>query len=130
MDKRNVREQQEDRGTACKPEPNGASECRRRGSRSFSTQNRPWVLPNGWPPLLTASEVAVGVRTSRKAVYTMAERGAQLPGVARIGRRLLVRCDGPLLWHDERRRASPGGEIKFSLEENPADHGAALGERF
>jgi len=77
-----------------------------------------------------ASEVAVGVRMSCKAVYAMAERGAQLSEVARIGRRLLVRRDDPLLWHDERRRASPGGEIKFSLEENPADHAAALRERF
>jgi len=126
MDRRNVRKPQEDRGTACKPEPNGASESRRRGRRSFSTQNRPWVLPNG----LTASEVAVGVRTSRKAVYAIAERGAQLPGVARIGRRLLVRRDDPLFWRDERRRASPRGEIEFSLEENPADHAAALRERF
>ena len=126
MDKRNVREQQEDRWTACKPEPSGASESRRPGRRSFSTQNRPWVRPHGWPPLQPASEVAVGVRTSHKAVYAMAERGAQLPGIARIGRRSLVRRDDQLLWRDE----SPGGEIKFSLEENRADHPAALRGRF
>jgi excisionase family DNA binding protein len=68
----------------------------------------PRHAPEGWPPLLTASEVAVALRTSRKAVYAMAER-AQLPGVTRIGRRLLVRRDDLLSWLDERRAASPGG---------------------
>ena len=60
------------------------------------------------PPLLTIAEVAAVLRTSRKAVYAMAER-AQLPGVTRIGRRLLVRRDDLLSWLDERRAASPGG---------------------
>jgi len=58
--------------------------------------------------LLTADETAALLRTSRKAVYAMAERG-QLPGVTRIGRRLLVRRDDLLSWLDERRAASPGG---------------------
>jgi excisionase family DNA binding protein len=39
--------------------------------------------------LLTPDEVAALLRTSRKAVYAMVERG-QLPGVVRIGRRVLV----------------------------------------
>ncbi len=60
------------------------------------------------PPLLTIAEIAALLRTSRKAVYAMAER-AQLPGVTRIGRRLLVRRDELLSWLDERRAASPGG---------------------
>jgi excisionase family DNA binding protein len=60
------------------------------------------------PLLLTMSEVAVLLRTSRKAVYAMAERG-QLAGLTRIGRRLLVRRDDLLSWLDERRAASPGG---------------------
>jgi excisionase family DNA binding protein len=42
------------------------------------------------PLLLTTAEVAALLRTSRKAVYAMVERG-QLPGVVRIGRRVLVR---------------------------------------
>ena len=44
------------------------------------------------PPLLTAAETATLLRTGRKAVYALAERG-QLPGVVRVGRRLLVRRD-------------------------------------
>jgi excisionase family DNA binding protein len=42
------------------------------------------------PILLTTDEVAKLLRTSRKAVYCMAERG-QLPGKMRIGRRVLFR---------------------------------------
>jgi excisionase family DNA binding protein len=58
--------------------------------------------------LLTTDEAAALLRTSRKAIYAMAERH-QLPGVTRIGRRLLVRRDDLLSWLDERRAASPGG---------------------
>jgi excisionase family DNA binding protein len=76
-------------------------------------QPRPGTAPQSGPAgvlpiLLTMGEVAAVLRTSRKAVYAMAER-AQLPGVARIGRRLLVRRDDLLSWLDERRAASPGG---------------------
>jgi excisionase family DNA binding protein len=39
--------------------------------------------------LLTVPEVAVVLRTSPKAIYSMIERG-QLPGVRRLGRRVLV----------------------------------------
>jgi excisionase family DNA binding protein len=42
------------------------------------------------PLLLTVDEVAGLLRTSRKAIYAMVERG-QLPGVTRIGRRVLVK---------------------------------------
>lgn len=49
------------------------------------------------PAFLTADETASLIRTTRKAVYTMAERGL-LPGVTRIGRRLLVRRDVLLDW--------------------------------
>ena len=44
------------------------------------------------PVFLTADETASLIRTTRKAVYTMAERGL-LPGVTRTGRRILVRSD-------------------------------------
>ncbi len=40
------------------------------------------------PLLLTSDEVAELLRTTRKAVYAMVER-RQIPGVIRIGRRLL-----------------------------------------
>lgn len=49
------------------------------------------------PLLLTVDEVGALLRTSRKAVYAMAERG-QLPGIARFGRRLLFRRDLLLDW--------------------------------
>ena len=49
------------------------------------------------PVLLTPVEVAELLRTTRKAVYSMVER-AQLPGVVRIGRRVLVREDSLLDW--------------------------------
>jgi excisionase family DNA binding protein len=53
------------------------------------------------PGLLTVDETASLLRTSRKAIYTMAER-AQLPGVTRIGRRLLVRSGELLHWLDQK----------------------------
>ena len=42
------------------------------------------------PHLMTVEEVAEFLRTSKKAVYAMLERG-QLPGVVRFGRRVLFR---------------------------------------
>ena len=52
---------------------------------------------NEHPLFLTADEVAELLRTSRKAVYDMVERGL-LPGVTRLGRRVLVRSDDLLHW--------------------------------
>ncbi len=49
------------------------------------------------PLLLTAEEVGSVLRTTRAAVYTMIER-AQLPGVVRIGRRVLVNRDELMAW--------------------------------
>lgn len=49
------------------------------------------------PLLLTAPEVAELLRTSRKAVYAMVDR-RQLPGVTRLGRRVLFRSDLLLDW--------------------------------
>jgi excisionase family DNA binding protein len=53
------------------------------------------------PVLLTSVEVAELLRTSRKAIYSMVERG-QLPGIVRIGRRVLVREDALLDWLSQR----------------------------
>jgi excisionase family DNA binding protein len=44
------------------------------------------------PLFLTADETAALLRTTRKGIYSMIERG-QLPGVTRIGRRVLLRRD-------------------------------------
>ena len=49
------------------------------------------------PTLLTAGEVAALLRTSRKAIYTMVERRT-LPGVVRIGRRVIIRKEVLLDW--------------------------------
>jgi excisionase family DNA binding protein len=58
------------------------------------------------PRLLTADETAELLRTTRKAVYALAERG-QLSGVIRIGRRMLVQSDVLLDWLDQRHAPSP-----------------------
>ena len=50
-----------------------------------------------FPFLLTADEVADLLRTSREVIYQMAARG-EIPGVTRIGRRLLFRRDKVLQW--------------------------------
>ncbi len=60
------------------------------------------------PVLLTADEVACLLRTTRAAIYALAERGG-LPGIARIGRRLLVRREVLLRSLFEGRAPSPRG---------------------
>jgi excisionase family DNA binding protein len=61
--------------------------------------------------LLTAEEVAELLRTSRKVIYEMARLG-RLPGVTRIGRRILFRRDRLLQFLRERESSvsSLGGE--------------------
>jgi excisionase family DNA binding protein len=108
MDERNVPGRERQNGAAASERDEGrSSTCRQRGGPPDMPRG-PLGRPDGWPPLLTVNEVAAVLRTSRKAVYAMVER-AQLPGVTRIGRRLLVRRDDLLFWLDERRAASPGG---------------------
>ena len=63
--------------------------------------------PNALPRFLTVDETAEVLRTTRRGVYAMAERG-QLPGVTRIGRRMLVRADDLLDFLDRSRTPSPG----------------------
>ena len=58
------------------------------------------------PRLLTTTEVAEVLKTTPKATYAMIARG-QLPGVIRIGRRVLVRADELLDWLDRSRTPSP-----------------------
>jgi excisionase family DNA binding protein len=61
------------------------------------------------PLLLTTDETGKLLRTTRKAIYAMIERG-QLPGVTRIGRRVLIRSDLLLDWIDHNRTPSPRSE--------------------
>jgi excisionase family DNA binding protein len=49
------------------------------------------------PMLMTVPEVATLLRTSPSAIYSMVGR-AQLPGVTRIGRRVLVRSADLVGW--------------------------------
>jgi excisionase family DNA binding protein len=55
------------------------------------------ISPDALPIFLTPADVAVLLRTSRKAIYALIER-RQLPGVTRIGRRVLVRSATLLDW--------------------------------
>jgi excisionase family DNA binding protein len=60
------------------------------------------------PKLLTPDETAEILRTTRKAVYAMFERG-QIPShvVVRLGRRLLFREEALVQWLSERGTPSP-----------------------
>lgn len=60
------------------------------------------------PALFTVVEVADLLRTTPGAVYVMVAR-AQLPGVTRIGRRVLFRSSDLLDWLDQKRAPSPQG---------------------
>jgi len=62
--------------------------------------------PESLPLLRTVAETATLLRTTRKAVYAMIERGL-LPGVTRLGRRVLVRSDALLDFLDHPRAPSP-----------------------
>ena len=65
------------------------------------------------PPLLTTDEVAQLLRTSRKVIYEMVRLG-RLPGVIRLGRRVLFRRDRLvefLLEREEKPVSSLGGKV-------------------
>jgi excisionase family DNA binding protein len=59
------------------------------------------------PRLLTVDEVAYALRTTRKAVYALIQRG-HLPGVVRVQRRVLVRQIALLEWLHE--KGAPSSE--------------------
>ena len=59
----------------------------------------------GAPEFLVPQEVADMLRTSRPAIYAMVER-RQLPGVTRIGRRILIQRAALLDWLDQKRTPS------------------------
>ena len=58
------------------------------------------------PVLLAVDEAADLLRTTRRAIYAMIERG-QLPGVIRVRRRVLLRADDLPDWLDQKRAPSP-----------------------
>ncbi len=61
---------------------------------------------NDLPHLLTVDEVAALLRTTRKAIYAMSERGV-LPGLTRVGRRILFRSDQLVEWLGQKSAPSP-----------------------
>ena len=61
------------------------------------------------PSLLTTGEVADLLRTSKGAIYAMVERGL-LPGVRRIGRRVLIDRAELVEWLDHNCAPSHTGE--------------------
>jgi excisionase family DNA binding protein len=58
------------------------------------------------PWLLTVDDVAALLRTTPKGIYIMAARGL-LPGITRIGRRVLFRRDDLLHWLRQKSAPSP-----------------------
>lgn len=63
------------------------------------------AMTDDLPMLLTVAEVAKLLRTTPRAIYAMIERGL-LPGVTRVGRRLLIHRDDVLQWLDRNRAPS------------------------
>ncbi len=66
------------------------------------------MTEHGIPVLLTTEEAASLLRTTRKAIYAMVDRG-QIPGITRIGRRVLIRNTDLLDWLDQKRAPSLEG---------------------
>lgn len=58
------------------------------------------------PMLLTVDETASLLRTTRKAVYALVERGC-VGGAIRVGRRILFRAEDLLDWLNQKRAPSP-----------------------
>ena len=64
------------------------------------------LMNTGSELFLTVGETADLLRTTSPAIYSMIGRG-QLPGVTRLGRRVLVRREDLLHWLDQSRTPSP-----------------------
>jgi excisionase family DNA binding protein len=66
------------------------------------------AVEEGLSLFFTVPEVAQLLRTSKKAVYALIERG-QLPGVTPLGRRRLIRRAELLDWLRQKSAPSPKG---------------------
>ncbi len=55
---------------------------------------------------LTVDEAAAVLRTTRKAIYALIERGL-IPGVRRVGRRILVRQNELIEWIESKAAKRP-----------------------
>ena len=75
------------------------------GNESRHLQREPARQQRSSRILLTVDEAADLLRTTRRAIYAMIER-RQLPGITRIGRRVLLRADDLLHWLDQKRAPS------------------------
>ncbi len=65
--------------------------------------------PEALPVLLTVDDVAQLLRTTNRAIYAMTER-RQLPGLVRIGRRVLFRTADLLDWLNQKSAPSHRSE--------------------
>ena len=71
------------------------------GTGTSVAAQRSVVKQAALPVLLTSGEVAELLRTTTKAVYAMVER-RHIPGVVRLGRRVLFRQDALIDWLGQR----------------------------
>lgn len=62
---------------------------------------------HAFPELMTADDVAAWLRTTRRAIYLMLQRG-QLPSPLHVGRRVLWERDVLGTWISEKRVSSQG----------------------
>lgn len=96
------------RSVGTRSEPGRADRPVNRPGQSAKTDVDGMCIGDRLPFLLTPGETAALLRTSRKAVYALAERH-QLPGVTRIGRRILIRSDELVDWLRQKCTPSPKG---------------------
>jgi excisionase family DNA binding protein len=90
---------------SCNNQPRGPRPRARSSTRSHQGPGRQSLLPMT-REFLTVPEVADLLRTTRHAIYLQIGRGL-LPGVIRIGRRILIKRQDLVSWLDSNRSPSP-----------------------